>query len=84
MKTIVLQDYGGYRFIYQLAYELFKSLKVIYIYSSSSGGANSDYTSEQSPEVIELGKINHDKDNLFTRKKMRHNTEEKQLIVQKV
>ncbi|MFN1835347.1 glycosyltransferase family 4 protein [Balneola sp. MJW-20] len=66
---IVIQDYGGYRFIYQLALELSGSFEVTYIHSSSSGGANGVYNSRENLNVVDIKLEGHSKSNLFKRRK---------------
>jgi len=54
---ILVHDYGGYPFIYELSRSLAgRGLKIIHIYSSSSGSPSSDFYESDYLTVIDLGK----------------------------
>lgn len=69
IKHLIIQDYGGYKFIYDLAFELSKSLKVHYLYSRKSGGAINDFKTGRNLSIYDIETINFDKGNFFLRRR---------------
>ncbi|MDI9872478.1 glycosyltransferase family 4 protein [Flectobacillus roseus] len=57
MKKVVLHDYGGYPFLFDISYQLsLKGYDVYHIYSSASGSPNGIFSESKNLCVIDLGK----------------------------
>lgn len=68
MKTIVINDYGGYSFIYELALQLSNEYNVYYLYSSASGSTKGNqYENSNNLKCIDLNKHIIDKSNFINR-----------------
>jgi len=53
--VVVLHDYGGYPFIFDISNQMSqKGIKVYHIYSSSSGSPNGSFSENENLEVIDL------------------------------
>ncbi|PAC30626.1 glycosyltransferase family 4 protein [Flectobacillus sp. BAB-3569] len=68
--NIVVHDYGGYPFIYDLSLGLSEqNHNVIHIFSSASGSPNGVFPSNQNLRIIDLGELNKkvNKSNFFKR-----------------
>ena len=67
-KNIILHDYGGYSFIYQLAKQLGLEHNVTYIYCSGSGSTKGNvYQSSEGLNCIDLNNKPINKTNFITR-----------------
>lgn len=68
MKTVVINDYGGYSFIYELALHLSFEYKVYYVYCSASGSTKGNkYEDTNNLKCVDLNDQIIDKSNFIKR-----------------
>jgi colanic acid biosynthesis glycosyl transferase WcaI len=68
IKNIVLHDYGGYSFIYQLAKQLSLTSRVFYLYSSGSGSAKGNvYQDNENLKCLDIQDKAVNKSNFVSR-----------------
>ena len=68
MKTVVINDYGGYSFIYELALHLSGNYKVFYVYCSASGSTKGNkYEDTNNLKCVDLNEQIIDKSNFIKR-----------------
>ena len=70
MQNIIVHDYAGHPFTFELSKELAKKVKVYHIYFANDPGPKSDFKigKNRNLKLIGVGKkINYDKKNFFLR-----------------